>query len=83
MQRHTVYPRSLDPINIATYYNFVKTSCTDSKLLLLPTKDSLSVGDNDGPDVGLRPVLQHVVHVALVVDGDEQALHIQKESEYV
>ena len=49
----------------------------DSYTLIL-TKDSLSVGDDDGPDVGLRPVLEHVVHVPLVVDSDEQALHIQQ-----
>ena len=47
----------------------------DIPYTLIVTKDSLSVGDDDGPDVGLRPVLEHVVHVPLVVDSDEQALH--------
>ena len=36
------------------------------------TKDTLAVGDDNGAHVVLRPVLQHVVHVALVVDADEE-----------
>ena len=37
-------------------------------------QDPLPVRDDDGPDVALGPVLQDVVDVALVVDGDEEAL---------
>lgn len=38
------------------------------------SQDSFTVGDDDRPNVVLRPVAQDVVHVALVVDGDEQTL---------
>lgn len=37
-------------------------------------QDPLSVSDHDTPHVTLRPVLEHVVHVAGVVDRDEQTL---------
>jgi len=36
-------------------------------------EDSLSVGDHNRPHVRLGPIAQQVVHVALVVDGDEEA----------
>ena len=38
------------------------------------SQNSFTVGDDDRPHVVLRPVAQDVVHVALVVDGDEQTL---------
>ena len=38
-------------------------------------QDPLTVRNHDTPHVMLRPVLQHLVHVARVVDRDEQALH--------
>ena len=37
-------------------------------------EDPLAVGDDDSLHVVLRPVLQHVVHVPLVVDADKHAL---------
>ena len=37
-------------------------------------EDALSVGDADGPDVALGPILEDVVDVAAVVDSDEEAL---------
>ena len=37
-------------------------------------EDALAVGDDNGAHVVLGPVLQDLVDVALVVDGDEEAL---------
>ena len=37
-------------------------------------EDALAVGDDNGAHVVLGPVLQDLVDVALVVDGDEKAL---------
>ena len=37
-------------------------------------KDPLPICHHDAPHILLRPVLQHLVHVARVVDRDEQAL---------
>lgn len=36
-------------------------------------EDALSVRDDDGADVLFRPIPEHAVDVALVVDGDEEA----------
>ena len=38
------------------------------------SQDSFSVCDNDSLDVVNRPVPQHLVHVAFVLDADEHAL---------
>ena len=48
-------------------YSFLYAKVTEPK-------DALSVGDADGPDVALGPVLEDVVDVAAVVDGDEEPL---------
>jgi hypothetical protein len=40
-------------------------------------QDSLSVGNDDGSDIVLRPVPQDVVHVTLVVDRDKKTLKKQ------
>jgi len=43
------------------------------------TQNPLSVGDHDGSDVILWPVLQDVVDVAFIMDGNKQALKVKKE----
>ena len=40
-------------------------------------QDPLPISHHHRPHIVLRPVAHHVVHVALVVDRDEQALNIK------
>ena len=40
-------------------------------------QDPLPISHHHRPHIVLRPVAHHVVHVALVVDRDEQALNLK------
>ena len=41
-------------------------------------QDPLTISHHYGPHIHLWPVLDHLIHMALVMDADEQALQPQK-----
>jgi hypothetical protein len=53
---------------------YIYLSCSYLDSQISETENSLAISHDNGAHVGFRPVLQNVIDVTFVVDGNEKSL---------